>query len=82
MPVSVHIPRDLLETVDRRARKLGVTRSRFVTQALEHELAAADRWPKGFIEQFRQVEPGDAEAVGEMLSAIRKGRTRKGPPRL
>jgi predicted transcriptional regulator len=82
MPVSVHIPRVLLETVDRRAKKLGLTRSGFVTQALQHELAAAERWPAGFIEHFRSVGPGDAAAVAEMMAAIRAGRTRKAPPKL
>jgi metal-responsive CopG/Arc/MetJ family transcriptional regulator len=82
MPVSVHIPRALLANVDRRAKKLGLTRSGFVTRALEHELAVADRWSKGFIEHFRATTPHDATAVDELLHAVQAARTRKGPPKL
>jgi metal-responsive CopG/Arc/MetJ family transcriptional regulator len=82
MPVSVHIPKELLANVDRRAKKLGLTRSGFVTRALQHELLVADRWSKGFIEHFRGVTGDHARAVDELLHTVLSARTRKGPPRL
>lgn len=35
MPTTVHIPEALLESIDRRARALGVSRNRLIVRALE-----------------------------------------------
>jgi hypothetical protein len=82
MPTSLHIPKPLLAAVDRRARSLKMSRNRFIVQALEREVAGASRWSPGFFEKLAEAGPEDAEAVDEMLEAIRRGRTRKGAPRL
>lgn len=81
MPTSVHIPGPLLEAVDRRARRLAVSRNRLIVRALEKELARGTEWSPGFFERLARVEPDEAAAVDDMLAGIRTARTRKRPPR-
>ena len=80
MPTSIHISKPLLDAVNRQARKLRVSRNRFIVQALEKQLATGASWSPGFFDRLERVQPQDAQAVDEMLDAIRAGRTRK-PPR-
>jgi metal-responsive CopG/Arc/MetJ family transcriptional regulator len=82
MPTSVHIPRALLDEVDRRARRLQVSRNRFIVRAIEKELSQATQWSPGFFERLSAIEPDEAAAVDEMMHAIKKSRSRKGPPKL
>jgi hypothetical protein len=82
VPTIVHIPRQILEAVDRRARRLGVSRNRFIVRTLEKELEAETQWSPGFFEELAEVEPEGVEAVDEMLDAIVARRTRKPAPRL
>lgn len=82
MPTTVHLPEDLLSAVDRRARRLKVSRNRLIVRALERELAQDSDWSPGFFEELAQVEPGDAEAVDELLEVVRSQRTGKEPPPL
>jgi len=82
MPTSVHLPKPLLEAVDRRARRLKISRNRFIVQALQKELARETEWSPGFFEQFERIDKDDAVAIDEMLAAIRSNRTSKKPHRL
>ena len=82
MPTSVHIPKPLLDAVDRRARRLQVSRNRFVVRALEKELASDGDWSPGFFDRLADVEPGDADAADEVFDAIRARRTSKTPRQL
>jgi metal-responsive CopG/Arc/MetJ family transcriptional regulator len=82
MPTSLHIPKPLLDEVDRRARRLKMSRNRFIVRAIEREVAAETEWSPGFFEKLAQVSLEEAAAVDEMMDAIRAGRTRKGPPNL
>ena len=82
MPTSLHIPKDLLSAVDRRARKLKMSRNRFVVRTLEKEIASREEWSEGFFERLAEVESGNADAVDAMLAAIRAARTRAGAPKL
>jgi len=79
MPTSVHIPKALLSAVDRRARRLKISRNRFIVRALERELVQASDWSPDFFDRLAEIGPADSEAVDEMLSAIRSNRTRKAP---
>jgi predicted transcriptional regulator len=81
---SVHIPRKILEAVDRRARRLEMSRNRFIVRTLEKELSSASEseWSPEFFTRMAEIEPGDAVAVDEMLDAIDRRRTRKPPPEL
>jgi len=82
MATTVHIPEPLLRAVDRQARRLKISRNRFIVRAIEKQLAGETAWSPGFFEQLGRVEPGDAIAVDEMLDAIQKRRTRKNAPDL
>jgi predicted transcriptional regulator len=81
MATSVHIPKSLLAAVDRRARALRVSRSRLIVKALEREVGGAD-WSPGFLESLRTTDATGRAAVDDMLSAIRRGRRSKKPPKL
>ena len=81
MPTSVHIPRELLEAVDRKAHALGVSRNRLIVRALTRELAPSAGWTPGFFEALADVAPETATAVDELRSAIRKARRSKRPVR-
>jgi metal-responsive CopG/Arc/MetJ family transcriptional regulator len=80
MATSVHIPKPLLEAVDRKARALRISRNRLIVRALERELTAASDWSPGFFEQLSAVAPETVEAVDELLTSVRQARTSK-PPR-
>ena len=82
MPTSLHIPKELLTAVDRRARTLEMSRNRFVVRTLEKELAGGPCWSPGFFEQLTALAPDDSRAVDAMPKKIRSTRTRKGAPRL
>jgi hypothetical protein len=82
MPTSVHIPRSLLEAVDRRARALMISRNRWIVQALERELGGGPGWSPGFFERLREVDEPTAAAVDEVLAHVRAVRRSKEPRRL
>jgi Ribbon-helix-helix protein, copG family len=77
VPTRVHIPRPILEAVDRRARRLKMSRNRFIVRALEREISDETHWSPGFFERLAETRPEDAATVDEMLDAITQMRTRK-----
>jgi predicted transcriptional regulator len=87
MATTVHIPRGLLEQIDRRAKARGISRNRYIVEALSSTLAEETEWPAGFIEGLRELGESDKlrEAVDEMLGEItarrRSRREPPGPPR-
>lgn len=82
MPTSLHVPKPILDAVDRRARQLKVSRNRFIVRALEKELSRTTQWSPGFFEELARVERGDREAIDEMLTSIRANRRSKKPGQL
>jgi hypothetical protein len=82
MPTSVHLPRPLLDAVDRKARALRISRNQLVIRALEREVREGSDWSPGFFEQLSEQDPGVSDAVDEMLSDIRRMRRSKAPRRL
>jgi hypothetical protein len=82
MPTTVHIPADLLDRLDRRAKELGMSRNRLIVDAVERSLQHGAEWPPGFIEQLKTGDPDYAGAVDDMLTHILKNRRSKGPPAL
>lgn len=80
---SVHIPQELLEAVDRRARTLKVSRNKLIVQALEREIRTSEAdWPDGFFERLEGASPSLVDTVNEMEDAILAARRSKGPPNL
>jgi hypothetical protein len=79
MPTSVHIPKVLLEAVDRRARALKISRNRLIVQALERAMTEDSEWSPEFFTALSARDPGLDGATDQMLEAIRAGRRSKKP---
>jgi hypothetical protein len=79
MPTTVHIPDALLESVDRRAKALGISRNRLVIRALEHFTHERPRWSPEFLERLRNVDRETSAAVDELLAAVKRARRSKQP---
>jgi predicted transcriptional regulator len=82
MATSIHLPKPLLEAVDRRARALRISRNRLVVRALERELKEGNDWSPGFFERLAETDRETKEAVDELVEAVRRARTSKGPRKL
>ncbi|MCP4680253.1 MAG: ribbon-helix-helix protein, CopG family [Deltaproteobacteria bacterium] len=79
MATTVHIPKDLLDAVDDRARALKLSRNRFVIRALSQALSEDDSWSPEFLEALEGTDESDAATVDEMLEAIKSNRSIKKP---
>lgn len=53
MSTTVHLPPDLLDAVDHRARELGMSRNRYIIRALEQAIDTETRWSSRFREELR-----------------------------
>jgi hypothetical protein len=82
MPTSVHIPKPLLAALDRRARRLKMSRNGLIVRAVHKELAAETEWSPGFFDQLTPLGEDDARALDDVLASIRSARTRKAAPKL
>ena len=82
MPTSVHIPRHLLEAVDRKARALGVSRNGLIGSAVESEMEHSAGWTPGFFDALSSVSPETASAVEQLRTDVRKARRSKRPVKL
>jgi hypothetical protein len=81
MPTTVHVPTPLLSAIDRKARRLRISRNRLIVRALEREVEER-AWSPGFFEALHAVDPGAAAAFGESMAAVRATRRSKTAPRL
>ena len=68
MSTTVHLPVDLLASVDRQARALAMSRNRYIIRVEELASARSD------------VDGG--RALEELRDSVAASRTRKGPPAL
>ena len=82
MPTTVHIPADLLKSVDRRAKALGVSRNRLIVRALEQAIRERPSWAPEFLEKLRHVDEQTATAVDELLADVKRARRSKSPREL
>jgi len=82
MPTTVHIPSALLESVDRRAKALGISRNRLIVRALENEITQRTTWDPEFLERLRDVDAETADAVDELVTAVKQARRSKAPRQL
>ncbi len=84
MSTTVHLPTDLLASVDRQAQALAMSRNRYIIRALERALATETGWSTEFVEELASAR-ADVEgrrALGELRTVVAASRTRKGPPAL
>jgi len=73
----VHLPKQLLAAVDRKARALRISRNQLVVRALERELHGAGDWSPGFFDRLSQTDADTAEAVDDLLRAVHDARRSK-----
>lgn len=82
MATSIHLPKPLLEAVDRKARSLRMSRNQLIVRALQREVQAGGDWSAGFLERLADVDPETVDDVDELLAAIRAARVSKQPREL
>lgn len=82
MPTTVHIPAELLKSVDRRAKALGVSRNRLIVRALEQAVSERSGWTPEFLERLRNVDRETSAAVDELLADVKRSRRSKQPHKL
>jgi hypothetical protein len=82
MPVSVHIPKTVLESATRRARALRISRNRLIVRALERELAAETDWSPGFFDGLTPVDDVAARALDATVKSVQLRRKSKLAPAL
>jgi predicted transcriptional regulator len=83
MATTVHLPQELLERLDARARALKVSRNRLIIEAIEGSLAPESSWSPEFLEMLDEPLKGeDRAAVDEMMATIRANRSSKDAPEL
>jgi len=82
VPTTIHLRKSLLEKVDERAKALGVSRNRFIVQALAEKVEVPVEWPDEFVRALkRPVSREVADAADELQRIIESGRrSRKAPP--
>jgi len=83
MTTTVHLPPDLLERVDKRARSLKLSRNQFVRRALDHLLMHETEWSDQFLSALQEAA-GDEDGrrgIDDIMHAVAR-RSRKGPPTL
>jgi predicted transcriptional regulator len=82
MATSVHLPKTLLEAVDRKARALRISRNQLVVQALERDLQGGADWSPGFFARLSDIDEGTAKDVEDLLQRVHKARISKPARRL
>jgi len=82
MATSVHLPRPLLEAVDKKARALHISRNQLVVRALERELRDDADWSAGFLARLSERDSETATAVDDLMASIRAARRSKPARRL
>jgi len=84
MPTTVLVPADLLDSVDLRAKELGMSRDRFVIRALERAIHEEVEWSEDFVKALAAAtrDNESASVVDEMRGAISSGLRSKRPTQL
>ncbi len=84
MSTTVHLPPNLLASVDRRAGELGISRNRYIINALEQALDTETSWSPRFRNELAAARAdGERRRVLEELAReVAANRTRKPPPEL
>jgi len=76
MATSVHLPPDLIECVDQRAKARGVSRNRYIVEMLRRAVAEDTCWSKEFRETFagQGCSAEITHEVDKMVDTIVKSR--------
>lgn len=77
MATIVHIPKPMLDAVDRRAQALRISRNQLILKALERELQDEPGWSVGFFERLARPDAALAGAAAKMRTRIRASRRSK-----
>lgn len=80
---SLHLPDDLLERLDRRAKALKKSRNRVIIETLERGLGDSDEWSPEFLEALDKFSSsrGLKEAARALSDdVVSKRKSRKVPP--
>lgn len=77
MATSVHLPKTLLDAVDRKARAMRISRNQLVVQALERDLRGGNGWSPGFFDRLSDVHPDTVETVEALRQAVLDSRRSK-----
>jgi hypothetical protein len=76
---SVHIPRPLLQAVDRKAKGLKISRNKLIVRALEREVIPESDWSPEFFPRLLETNDELAATMDEALATIRDSRRSKAP---
>lgn len=82
MATTVHIPAEILKTVDAQARKRKVSRNKYIVEALVARVAAERqdaRWPLSFLAEMKKwredaAHQGAVAALKRSVAAARRSR--------
>ena len=77
MATTVHIPPALLQSVDRRAKALRISRNRVIVSALEQAVNQPSAWTPEFLKELQRVDDLLPDAVDDLVAAIKRGRRSK-----
>ncbi len=82
MSTTVHLPADLLASVDDQARELGMSRNRYIIRALKRILETETCWSARFVEELAEARSDDEAraALTDLVAGVAANRTRKAPP--
>ena len=82
MATTFHIPQDLLDIIDERAKARKLSRNRFVVLALSEAIDNENEWSPRFLEALEDVDETVAKEVDSMLEGILSHRSSKKPASL
>jgi hypothetical protein len=82
MATSIHVSKNLLDAVDRKARSLRISRNQLIVRALEREVSAGNDWSPDFFERLCDVDADTAKEVDALLAAVKSARRSKAARRL
>ena len=79
MRTVLHLPADLLVSVDRQTRQVGVSRNHYVVRAIERALAVDNGWSLDFIDELEaaRADVDGRRDLEELRAVVADGRTRK-----
>jgi metal-responsive CopG/Arc/MetJ family transcriptional regulator len=84
VPTTIHVPDELLERVDARAKALGLSRNRFIVEALEKSLGVQEGWSPELVRMLTTHTVSRAaarELEGSMAHVYATRRSKRRPPK-